>query len=106
MANIYTKMPADKTFVDADGVDAYIGCRMQAKQDSQYIEGTVLCIKEYKTNDYLFGVMSDDLNFQGHDIGMLEGADRERGWWVNIKNAHVIEDSPEISEGDFDSFLE
>lgn len=103
---IYKQIPADKTFVDADGVEAYIGCRMQANQDSQYVEGTVLCIKEYSKNNYIFGVMSDDTNFLGHDIGMLEGADINRGWWVNIKNAHIIEDSTEVSESDFDSFLE
>lgn len=99
-------MPADKTFVDADGVEAYIGCRMQADQDSQYVEGTVLCIKEHSAKDYLFGVMSDNTDFLGHDIGVLKGADSRRGWWVNRRNAHVIEDSPEISFTDFDSFLE
>ena len=104
---IYKQIPAGKTFVDADGVEAYIGCRMQANQDSQYVEGTVLCIKEYdRRKDYLFGVMSDDPNFLGHDIGMLEGVDSRRGWWVNRENAHVIEDSPEIASADFDSFLE
>ena len=104
--NIYKEIPRGKHFVDANGVEAYIGCRMHAHQDSQYVEGIVMCIKEHSAKDYLFGVMSDDPMFQGHNISMLTGENRRRGWWVNTKNAYIIEEMPTISESDFDSFLE
>ena len=106
MTKIYKVIPAGKSFFDADGNEVYIGCRMHAHQDSQYVEGTVMCVKEHSTKDYLIGVMSDDPNFLGHNIGMLEGVDCRRGWWVNRRNAHIIEETTEISEIDFDSFLD